>query len=72
MHSAQCSKTLTYCRPPLVEFGVWGRDWANAHVLVRCDNIAVVEAKSSHNKLLMHMVLAVCQAHVRATCPRGG
>ena len=40
----------------LLAIGVWGRHW---HVLVQCDNMAVVEvmkAKTSHDKLLMHMV----------------
>ena len=53
----------------VLALGVLGRDWANAHVLVRCDNMAVVEAitaKSCRDKLLMHMLRSIhflCARH---------
>ena len=49
--------------------GVWSKHWAASTVLVRCDNMAVVEVlkrKTSHDKLIMHMLRSLhflCAVH---------
>ena len=58
--------------PIVLAVGVWGRYWIQKHILVLCDNMAIVEvfkSRTSHHKTIMHLLrcLHFLEAHWEIT-----